>query len=68
MIPWNAIKGMRNVIVHGYGSIDDEILWDSAGEDIVKLENFCQRMVREHDSKIEGEKLCLNAPILEVIE
>lgn len=26
-IPWGAIVGMRNRLVHGYGSIDPDIVW-----------------------------------------
>jgi len=27
-IPWGAIVGMRNRLIHGYGSIDPLIVWD----------------------------------------
>lgn len=27
-IPWHKIIGMRNRLVHGYGAIDHDILWD----------------------------------------
>lgn len=29
-IPWPAMVGMRNVLIHGYFSIDLEKLWDTA--------------------------------------
>lgn len=29
-VPWNRIKGMRNVLAHGYASIDVEVVWETA--------------------------------------
>ena len=29
-IPWHRIIGMRNILVHGYDSVDDQVLWDTA--------------------------------------
>ena len=40
-IRWNAIKGMRNIVVHDYGSIDLDIVWDVATRDIPVLKAFC---------------------------
>ena len=51
-IPWRAIKDMRNHIVHGYGTIDFDILWSSSHEDIYELHEFCQQTVRLYDSKM----------------
>lgn len=28
-IPWDAIAGMRNKIVHDYMDVDEDIVWDS---------------------------------------
>jgi uncharacterized protein with HEPN domain len=28
IIDWRRIKGLRNIIVHQYAGMDDEILWD----------------------------------------
>lgn len=36
-IPWRAIKGMRNKIVHEYGSVDLGVVYDTVKEDIPKL-------------------------------
>ena len=41
-IPWRAIKGMRNVVVHKYGSIDLETLWEVLSIDLPKLECDCR--------------------------
>lgn len=29
-VPWREIRGFRNIVVHGYGSIDIDIAWQSA--------------------------------------
>ncbi len=36
-IDWRAIIGMRNVIAHGYFSIDPDIVWKTVREDIPAL-------------------------------
>lgn len=36
-IPWRAIKGMRNKIVHEYGSVDLGVVYDTVKEDIPEL-------------------------------
>lgn len=40
-MPWHKIKALRNVVVHGYGDIDYDLLWDTVITDIPKLEQFC---------------------------
>lgn len=40
-IPWSNIKGMRNIVAHDYGSVDEGLLWESATEDIPALREFC---------------------------
>ena len=36
-IPWRAIKGMRNKIVHDYGSVDLGVVYDTVKEDMPEL-------------------------------
>ena len=36
-IPWKIIKGMRNLFAHDYISMEAEIIWETATEDIPKL-------------------------------
>ena len=40
-IPWKAIKGMRNVMAHGYGNISIEQTWVTALEDLPALRQYC---------------------------
>ena len=40
-MPWGMIRGMRNWLAHAYAEIDEEIIWETAVNDIPKLLNFC---------------------------
>ena len=44
-IQWNAIRGLRNIIVHAYGSIKLNILWDVVMTDIPALKQFCDEQL-----------------------
>ena len=41
-INWSAIKSMRKIVVHDYGNIDLEVVWNVATEDIPVLKSFCE--------------------------
>ncbi len=36
-IPWRAMKGLRNRIVHEYGAVDFSVVYDTVKEDIPEL-------------------------------
>jgi uncharacterized protein with HEPN domain len=36
-IPWRQITGMRNRLVHGYGAVDRDVLWDVIHDDLPDL-------------------------------
>ena len=36
-IPWRAIRGMRNMIVHNYGTVDLSIVYDTVANSIPEL-------------------------------
>ena len=36
-IPWRQIIAMRNVLIHGYDQVADEVLWDVATRDVPHL-------------------------------
>lgn len=42
-IPWSAIVGMRNRLVHGYFDIDTEIVWKTATEELADSCPGCGR-------------------------
>ena len=36
-VPWREIVGMRNRLVHGYASVDHDVIWDVATTDLPTL-------------------------------
>jgi uncharacterized protein with HEPN domain len=38
------IRGMRNVLAHSYGEIDEEVIWETANHDIPRLKAFCENL------------------------
>jgi uncharacterized protein with HEPN domain len=46
-IPWAEIIGLRNRLVHGYASVDLDILWDIIEFDLAPLIASLERIVGE---------------------
>ena len=46
-IPWSAMRGMRNVVVHDYGNIKLELVWNTVTNDIPILKKFCEGQLGE---------------------
>jgi uncharacterized protein with HEPN domain len=44
-IPWESIIGLRNVVVHGYGQLDMEIVWATITDDIPDLYEKCKALL-----------------------
>lgn len=45
-IPWRAIKGLRNRIVHEYGNVDLTIVYDTVKKDIPELIGILEGICR----------------------
>ncbi len=43
-IPWNAIKGFRDVFAHAYFQVDEEIVWSTVEKDLKPLLDACGRL------------------------
>ncbi len=54
-IPWRAVRGLRNIVAHSYGSVDSESLWETITADIPTLADFCRRKIEEMNAA-ETEK------------
>lgn len=46
--PWKKIKGMRDVLVHGYGTVVFSKIWDTATKDIVPLHEYCLKIIENN--------------------
>jgi len=44
-IPWKNIIGLRNIVVHGYGQLDTEVVWATITEDLPDLYQKCKALV-----------------------
>lgn len=45
-IPWRAIHGMRNVVAHEHGNIDEETVWETAENGTYELKSFCEKELK----------------------
>lgn len=49
-MPWQQIKGLRNVVVHDYGSVDAQVVWNVLTEKIPELLQFCRGQLSDSES------------------
>jgi len=45
-MPWQDIKSMRNIAAHQYHKFDLDTLWETIVEDIPKLREYCDYIIR----------------------
>lgn len=48
-IPWRAIVGMRNKVVHDYMNVDEDVLWDTVTRELPRLVAQLQDIVPDED-------------------
>jgi uncharacterized protein with HEPN domain len=48
-VPWRGLIGMRNRLVHGYASVDHEIVWDVVTDDLPRLIADLERTLEPRD-------------------
>ena len=55
-VAWKSIKGMRDILVHAYGSIDIVTIWKTSKQDITPLKNYCEEIldkdIKKHEQKL----------------
>jgi uncharacterized protein with HEPN domain len=44
------IVSFRNILAHGYDSIDDQIVWDIIGEDLDQLRQDTRSLIQQYQS------------------
>ena len=50
-IPWRNIAGMRDRIIHGYDSVNLQIVWDVVKTDIPQLKPQIQKILEDFGSE-----------------
>ena len=48
-VPWKNIKGMRDKVAHGYGTIDLDEVWNAAFMDVKPLREYCEEILKNSD-------------------
>ena len=46
-IPWSKIIGMRNILVHGYFEIDNDVVWSVIENDMPELKRHISKILKE---------------------
>lgn len=47
-VPWKHIKGMRDKVAHGYGTINIDLVWDTAINNIYPLYIYCMSILENN--------------------
>ncbi len=48
-LPWEKMQAIRNILVHEYFRIDEEILWRATQEEIPPLISLLEQILLEHN-------------------
>ena len=49
-IPWKAITGMRNKVIHDYVAIDYDVVWDTVNYDLPELIEQLQTILKADET------------------
>ena len=55
-VPWNAIVGMRNRLIHGYYDINLDIVWKTVKEDIPPLVTELEQIINGEENATDEHK------------
>jgi len=49
-IPWTGMAGMRDRIIHGYDTVDLQIVWDVVKQDIPGIKPQIQQILADYSA------------------
>ncbi len=49
-IPWRSMAGMRDRIIHGYDTVDAQIVWDVVKKDIPRIKPLIQQILLDFET------------------
>lgn len=47
LVPWARMRGMRNVVIHDYSTVDPAVLWDTAQRELPPLIPLLQEILEK---------------------
>jgi uncharacterized protein with HEPN domain len=48
-VPWSLVTGIRHRVVHDYGHVDPDIVWDTVQEDVPAILRKLQQLLSDMD-------------------
>jgi uncharacterized protein with HEPN domain len=46
-VPWSEVRGMRNRLIHGYDTVEVEVVWSTVRADLPRLMEASNRLLME---------------------
>ncbi len=53
-IDWTGLRGMGNILRHGYHKVDDQIVWNTIQEDLPRIREDLARALESSDEAAES--------------